>query len=196
MKAVVFELLLLTFKVEKQFALRLRGTDFDQSPIVHQMLNDVGLDPKGGIIGKFYIFIRVKFFNRPDKPKISLLNQIEQILHPKTAVFHGDLNYQPQVGRDQILSCLFVVCVFDPSKESQLFGPGQQFVFAETDQVALECTDISSASVRTIGRLLGRLTELRRIGVGPVALRPASIRRYILIGFYQCFRQHADLLLK
>ena len=96
-ESLVDQLLFFFFQLEKQLALPLGGSDFDQAPVVHDEFEDIGLDPEGSIVGKFDIFVGIEFFDGLHEPDVALLNQIQKVLHPDPLKFERNFHHQPEV---------------------------------------------------------------------------------------------------
>jgi hypothetical protein len=99
---------------------------------------DIGLNPEGGIIGKFDILVRIKFFNRLHQADIALLNQVQQVLHPYPLKLQCDFHHQTQDLRSPVIGSVLVALLLHPLSQLDLFFPGQQVVLADLRKIALK----------------------------------------------------------
>ena len=104
------ETLLLRAQVEKQFALRLGGREFDHAPVFDDVFVDFSLDPMHGVTDQTHALVGVKTLDRFHQAHIAFLNQVsmgQAVAH----VLAGNRHHQAQVRQDQLSGSVKVVVV-------------------------------------------------------------------------------------
>ena len=76
------------------------------SSLIHQRPFNGLTNPPGGVGRKAITQLRIKFFYRPHKPQIALLNKIEK-LEAAIDVASGYFNHQPQIALNHSVSRCF-----------------------------------------------------------------------------------------
>jgi len=70
LKPELLELLALLAQVEEQLALRLRGADLHEAPVVQDELEDVGANPERRVARELHAAMRIELTNRLDEPDV------------------------------------------------------------------------------------------------------------------------------
>ena len=86
-------------EIEEQLALRLRGADFHQPPVVDEVAIDVSANPPHRVGGKSDPAIGVEILDRFHQPDVALLDEVEQVLGGAREL-HCDLHHQAQIRGD------------------------------------------------------------------------------------------------
>ena len=122
-------------QVVEQLALGLGGADLDHAPVVHDELEDVGLDPERGVIAELDALVRVELAHGLHEAHVAFLDQVLHVLHPAALEVHGDLDHQTQVRGNQAKRGLLVVSVAHALGQLELFLRGQQGEAGDLAQV-------------------------------------------------------------
>src|SRR5262249_56033388 len=107
LEALGDQAILLLTQLEEELALSLGGPELYHPPVVHDVAEDIGADPPGGVAGQLDAAARIVLFHRLHQPDVSLLNAIEQRQWTSVGLV-GDLDDPPKVGGGQAVSGLYI----------------------------------------------------------------------------------------
>src|SRR5438034_467176 len=79
-EALALEPLALLGEVEEELALRLRGADLHQAPVVHDVADDVGADPPHRVGGEADAAVGVEVLDRLEQADVPLLDEVEEVV--------------------------------------------------------------------------------------------------------------------
>jgi hypothetical protein len=102
------EALLLLVEVEEELALRLRGAELHQAPVVDDEPQDVRADPPRRVGRELHPAVRVVALHRLHEADVALLHEVHEVA-VGAAVLVGDLHHQAEVRRDR--RCIFIFCL-------------------------------------------------------------------------------------
>ena len=139
--------------------------------LVGQSAFDGLFDPPRAVGRKFTALRGIKPLDRLHQPNVALADQVQQ-RQSVTFVIMGDLNHQPEVGLDHLLTRL-LVALFDPGSQFDLLIGGEEFHLANLAQVELDSrVGVVAAAVaiddhgrRFVARHVRRVHQFDEFGV-------------------------------
>ena len=155
-------------QVEKEFALRLRGADFDQPPVVDQETVDVGAHPPNRVRGKADAAVRVEVAHGLHQADVALLNQVEQVARG-VGELAGDFDHQAQIGGNQSIRVGRIVMLRVALGDFDFFLAAEQRKAANFGQIAAQRIVGDQPPAFALGALLRFGDILDRTLPGPIA---------------------------
>src|SRR2546425_2966591 len=178
-EAFALEPVALLLEIEEELALRLRGADLHQPPVVDDVPDDVGADPPDRVGRKADSAVGVEVLDRLEEPDVPLLDQVEEIVEG-ALVLARDHHDQAQVRRDELPSRLALALLVPAERQLVLLLAREDGDAADLGEVALEGVDRDERRGRLGGRrgllvlrdggALGRRGSDRRRGRGVTAI--------------------------
>src|SRR5881396_2590237 len=164
-EALALEPLALLGEVEEELALRLRGADLHQAPVVHDVADDVGADPPHRVGGEADAAVGVEVLDRLEEADVPLLDEVEEIVEG-ALVLARDHHDQPEVGRDEAPRRLPVLVLVPAHGELVLLLAREERDAADLAQVALERVGGDEGAARArLDRGLRRRRRDLRLGI-------------------------------
>src|SRR6059036_3543591 len=136
-EALALEPLALLGEVEEELALRLRGADLHQAPVVHDVADDVGADPPHRVGREADAAVGVEVLDRLEETDVALLDEVEQVVEG-ALVLARDHHDQAEVGRDETPCRLPVLVLVPAHGELVLLLAREDGDAADLGEVALE----------------------------------------------------------
>src|SRR5438034_1778644 len=170
-EALALEPLALLGEVEEELALRLRGADLHQAPVVHDVADDVGADPPHRVGREADAAVGVEVLDRLEETDVALLDEVEQVVEG-ALVLARDHHDQAEVGRDETPRRLPVLVLVPAHGELVLLLAREDGDAADLGEVALERVGGDEGATRArldrTGLVRPGLRGLRdlRLGVG------------------------------
>ena len=156
------EFFLLPFQVIEKFPLGLGGADLHQLPVVHDELEDVGLDPERGVVRQLDAPVGIELLDGVHQADVAFLDQVQEVLHPIFLELQGDLDHQAEIAGDQMGTGLLVAGFMIAAAEGLFFLRGQQGKAVRLPDVALHQVQVGGNGKGGLGfRLLFLLLHLR-----------------------------------
>src|SRR5437867_3343697 len=136
-EALALESLALLGEVEEELALRLRGADLHQAPVVHDVADNVGADPPHRVGREADAAVGVEVLDRLEQTDVPLLDQIEEVVEG-ALVLARDHHDEAEVGSDEAPRGLAVLVLVPAHGELVLLLAREDGDAADLGQVALE----------------------------------------------------------